>query len=282
MFGIIIFLYFLLVSIIGWIMEVFVCSLEKRKFVDRGFLIGPYCPIYGFGALILLSLSYFKNNLIIVFLLSTILCSILEYFVSYYMEKIFKIRWWDYSCEPFNIHGRICLRNALAFGILGVVLVCFINSYIFRILINISNEVLIILFLILFLILLIDIIFSVRIMINIKYSVVNLESKNIFKDATNDIKLLIRNNLLSKSLLYKRFIKAYEDFECYLGDIKEKINISNSNLKKRKLLLIIFPIIGFLLGILLLILFEEFRYGFMLGFGMFVILGFLFDRIRKK
>ena len=121
-----IFIAFWFFSILGWILEVIVCSISDKRLVNRGFLIGPYCPIYGFGSLIMLMISPYKDHLFVCFILALTLCSTLEYFASFLMEKLFKIRWWDYSHDAFNINGRICLRNALAFGALGVIFTRFL------------------------------------------------------------------------------------------------------------------------------------------------------------
>ena len=92
------FLIFLIYSFGGWLIESIGNLITKKKFVNRGFLIGPYCPIYGLGViLITLLLSRYKEDLIVLFFLSAILCGILEYFTSFFMEKLFKARWWDYS-----------------------------------------------------------------------------------------------------------------------------------------------------------------------------------------
>ena len=104
------FLFFIIYSFLGWIIEVILCSIIEKKIVDRGFLIGPICPIYGCGAVIItLALSSYKDDWIVVFCMAVILAGALEYFTSYAMEKIFHARWWDYSNNKFNINGRICL-----------------------------------------------------------------------------------------------------------------------------------------------------------------------------
>ena len=119
-----IFLYFITYSFLGWCCETTYVSLAKRSFVNRGFLYGPLCPIYGFGALLVLySLEPFAKHLIIIFGLAMIVTSSLEYFTSWLMEAIFHIRWWDYTTYKYNIKGRICLKNTLLFGILGIVAV---------------------------------------------------------------------------------------------------------------------------------------------------------------
>lgn len=111
-------IYFIIYSIIGWLLEVLLFYIDEKKFVNRGFLIGPICPIYGYGVVIILLLIGGKDNdLLSIFLKSIFICSILEYATSFLMEKLFRARWWDYSQRRFNINGRICLETMLPFGI---------------------------------------------------------------------------------------------------------------------------------------------------------------------
>ena len=125
------FLYFFIYSVIGWSLEVIYCRLLDGKFTNRGFLHGPYCPIYGTGAtLIVLLLNRFYSNPVLVFTLGMIVTSILEYITSFVMEKLFKAKWWDYSNMKFNINGRVCLLNSALFGILGLILVYVLNPLI--------------------------------------------------------------------------------------------------------------------------------------------------------
>ena len=103
-------LIFFIYATAGWIMESTMISIQNKKFVNRGFLIGPVCPIYGYGVvLVSVLLKKYQNDLIITFFMSIIICGILEYFTSFFMEKIFNARWWDYSKRKFNINGRVCL-----------------------------------------------------------------------------------------------------------------------------------------------------------------------------
>lgn len=101
---------FFVYSFLGWLWESTVCSLHNEKqLINRGFLVGPLCPIYGAGALCCYFALYHVQNPVAVFVLSALLCCALEYLVSYTMEKIFHTRWWDYSDFPFHLNGRICL-----------------------------------------------------------------------------------------------------------------------------------------------------------------------------
>ena len=90
------FLLFIIYSMIGWAIEVLLQFIEKKRLINRGFLIGPYCPIYGFGAVVMtLILDKYQDNLIILFGMSMLICTVLEYLTSYIMVKLFRARWWD-------------------------------------------------------------------------------------------------------------------------------------------------------------------------------------------
>ncbi len=118
------FLLLMVYSLIGWCGEMIYCSVGQRRFCEkRGFLNGPICPIYGHGALVvLLCLNGGCENPFLTFLLGAILTSIVEYITSYIMEKLFHMRWWDYSRYKFHINGRVCLLNSTLFGLASVFL----------------------------------------------------------------------------------------------------------------------------------------------------------------
>lgn len=109
---------FIIYAFLGWCMEVSFAALVTGKFVNRGFLNGPVCPIYGFGVVIVLScLEPLRGSLPLLFLGSVLLTSALEWLTGFVLEKIFHQRWWDYSDEPFNLGGYICLRFSIAWGL---------------------------------------------------------------------------------------------------------------------------------------------------------------------
>ena len=125
------FLYFIIYSFIGWIIEVIYEEIQNKKIINRGFLMSPICPIYGYGVLfIIYVVNNDKADILVVFLKTILICSVLEYFTSYFMEKIFEARWWDYSNKKFNINGRICLETMLPFGILGSLVIYVIHPFI--------------------------------------------------------------------------------------------------------------------------------------------------------
>ena len=122
------FFFFVFYSLIGWICETVFCSIANKKFINRGFLNGPFCPVYGVGAVIILNLPQrYQDDWVILFLFSVVATSIVEYITSFLLEKIFHLTLWDYSDKKWNINGRICLRNSVLFGILSLLLVYIIH-----------------------------------------------------------------------------------------------------------------------------------------------------------
>lgn len=156
------FLYFIIYAFFGWIIEVLYCSLIDKKITNRGFLYGPFCPIYGFGSLsIIYFLSFASFNFFILFILSIIITSILEYITSFLMEKTFGFSWWDYKNKPVNLNGRICLQNSVIFGLLAVTLIYVIHPFFVTATNNIPLSTKTLLFICIFSILLIDSIVSI-------------------------------------------------------------------------------------------------------------------------
>ncbi len=200
----ILFLLFLTYSICGWIMEMIVTVIEDHEIVNRGFLIGPYCPIYGVCSISMILLLSKVTNPFLLFILSILICSVGEYLTSYLMEKMFKARWWDYSHIKYNLNGRICLRNCLFFGILGFVMIKYVNTFFFNIYSNFSMHTLNILFYTLATIFIADMIISFNIVIKIK----NMSLKFVNLDNTKEITLKIKN-IISDKILNRRLFNAF-------------------------------------------------------------------------
>ncbi len=135
-------LVFAIYSFLGWLYESTICSfLTKKKFINRGFLIGPYCPIYGVGATLCTAFfnEYNSSNVFFIFLICAVGACIIEYITSYIFEKLFNTRWWDYSRLPFNIKGRVCLYGAIIFGFAGTI-IALIDPYIQKAFVHIDNK----------------------------------------------------------------------------------------------------------------------------------------------
>ena len=213
------FMLFFIYAILGWIIETTLVSIEKRKFVNRGFLIGPYCPIYGFGGLaITILLKNYTKDPIVLFLMAVIICGILEYFTSYIMEKIFKARWWDYSAKKYNINGRICLETVVPFGILGCLVMYVLNPITFKYLNMLSNSMLNIISAICFTIFITDNIVSYNVISSFTKTVKTINVGKI-KDNTEEITKKVREVLIGKSFFNKRLMEAYPNLQ---AKIKEK------------------------------------------------------------
>ncbi|PST47585.1 hypothetical protein CPA40_01380 [Bifidobacterium callitrichos] len=127
------FLWFLFYSFCGWVYESILVSVQERRPVNRGFLNGPLCPIYGTGAVLGVVVLGEVRNPILLFVISAVGACLLEYVTSWAMELLFHARWWDYSNFPFNLNGRICLYGALIFGIGGVVIVDVVQPEVARV-----------------------------------------------------------------------------------------------------------------------------------------------------
>ena len=195
---------FFIYSFAGWLMEVIRVSKKEKKFVDRGFLIGPYCPIYGYGVLLItILLRKYTDDIIVTFFMSLIICGILEYLTSYLMEKIFKARWWDYSDRKFNINGRICLENLIPFGIGGCIIVYIINPFLLGIIDFVPDIIMHILLTFLLIGYITDLIVSLKIILNLKIV------KKELKDNTDEISEKVKKIILRKSRLYRRLVNAF-------------------------------------------------------------------------
>ena len=185
--------------------------------------MGPICPIYGHGAIImLLLLKDFSSNPFILFIMSMLVCTTLEYLTSYFMEKLFSARWWDYSNKKFNINGRVCLRNTLCFGILAIVLVYFLNPLVLTYIEKINEP---------FLSIIVYVLLAVYVVDNIiSYSIINNFSTTVKKsnyDNTEEVTKYVKDEFLKKSYLSKRLIYAYPNFQTRvrrkLAKIKEAL-----------------------------------------------------------
>ena len=115
-------LWFAAYCFIGWIWESSYRSIRNHKFINSGFLTGPYIPIYGFGALGYIFIMHFTLNPIELFFIGGLLACAIEYITSWALEQLFHARWWDYSSATLNINGRVCLQGFIAFGAFAVIL----------------------------------------------------------------------------------------------------------------------------------------------------------------
>lgn len=122
-------LFFYIYCFFGWCIESAYVSIHKKKFVNRGFMRGPFLPLYGSGAVMMLFVTIpVRDSLVLTYIFGAIGATILEYITGACMEALFKVRYWDYSDKPFNIHGYVCLGTTLAWGLLTILMVRFIHE----------------------------------------------------------------------------------------------------------------------------------------------------------
>ncbi|MDO5396460.1 MAG: putative ABC transporter permease [bacterium] len=115
------FICFMVFSFIGWVYESVFYSVQLKRFVNSGFLHGCICPIYGLGGMLLMPFAAVRADLRVIFILGAVLCSALEYFISWLLEYLFDTRWWDYSDWPMNLNGRICAVSVVGFGFAALI-----------------------------------------------------------------------------------------------------------------------------------------------------------------
>lgn len=225
-------LIFYFYAFIGWIMEICLTLFQEKKFINRGFLIGPICPIYGIGCvLILLLLNKYHGEPVTLFFMAIIICSILEYATSYLMEKIFKNRWWDYSNFKYNINGRICLETMVPFGFLALIMYYGVNPFLISTFSAIPMTILKYIVAILLFITFLDIIFSFNVILNLK----NI-SNSLRCDSTEIITKKVKEALMNKNILYRRLVKSFPDMMVFnkMSILKEKLIKDKNKLKKEK------------------------------------------------
>lgn len=126
-------LYFFVYSFLGWCTEVAFAAWKEHRFVNRGFLNGPFCPIYGFGvSLVIVFLMPYRSNLVFLYIASVVLVTVLEGLTGWAMDKIFHNKWWDYSEIPLNIGGYVCLIFSLIWGVACVIIINLIHPLIHK------------------------------------------------------------------------------------------------------------------------------------------------------
>ena len=248
------FIYFFIYSVLGWILETLYCRMLDGKWTNRGFLFGPYCPIYGFGSLLIIAfLSNFIDSPIKVFFLGMIFTSLLEYITSFLLEKIFNAKWWDYSNRKFNINGRICLLNSLEFAALGIILTYLVHPILSSFVLNIPIELLQLISLALINIMGIDTGSTIATLLNLKERLTALkESAEILKakkslqsklsefDLAKELSEIRKNIASKRNYQIERILEAFPDlefkgFKAQINEFKSEIQKIKEDIKKQKL-----------------------------------------------
>ena len=203
-------LLFFAYAFLGWCIEVTLKYFQFHRFINRGFLTGPWLPIYGSGAAVITiavkGLSPLESSVGTTFMVSFILCGVVEYMTSFVLEKRFHARWWDYSQKPMNLHGRVWIGNLILFGLGGVLIVEMINPLLLRLSGHLSFRLRETLAIILSSIFTADYVMSHFVLKLVKTGVENSEA-----DDTEAINKEIRLLLNDRSFFHRRFAEAYPE-----------------------------------------------------------------------
>ena len=203
-------LLFFAYAFLGWCIEVTLKYFQFHRFINRGFLTGPWLPIYGSGAalitVVIKGLAPLEFSVGTTFIVSFLLCGFLEYMTSYVLEKRFHARWWDYSQKPMNLHGRVWIGNLVLFGLGGVVIVDLINPLLLRLSEHMSFPLREIMAFSLSAVFIADYVMSHFVLKLVKSRVESSDA-----DETEAISKEVRLLLSNRSVFYRRFADAYPE-----------------------------------------------------------------------
>ncbi len=220
------FLLFFIYSVFGYILECTYCTIRNNIIIlNRGFLVGPYLPIYGFGALaITFFLNEYLRDPIVLFIMACFIATLLEYITSVVMEFIFKARWWDYSKEKFNVNGRVCLLNTVLFGFGGLIIMYLINPLFLLTLDSLKDILLIIIGIVFLTMFIVDIIVSSTTIYKLRTN-----SIRINKELQGEISKQLNARLHKNRYFKKRLLNAFPNVKNI--KVYNKINeiIQNKN-----------------------------------------------------
>lgn len=213
---------FFIYSIAGWVTEVFLKYLEYKRFINRGFLIGPYCPIYGAGAVLITVggklLSPVDRTWAMSFLIAFVLCGLLEYLTSYILEKYFHARWWDYTERPMNLHGRVWIGNLILFGIGGVFILEEFNPRLLALAHRLEPRLFAAILIAVSILFVADAVMS--------YFIMNLLKQGVEKsraDKSEEIAAEVRYLLENRSVFHKRILDAYPELTFRTEKVKVRL-----------------------------------------------------------
>ena len=221
--------FFFIYSFFGWLLESITKTIAQKKLVNSGFLFGPFCPIYGIGAIgMILILESFQGHYILTFIISLIVFSIWEYFVGWLLEKVFHAKYWDYSYYKFQIKGRVCLVNSLTWGFLGVAFTELIHPVASYLIFKLPESIVNFSVLILIIYVIIDsVISSVKIK-NINLSINKLgEITNTIKEKIDELK-----NLPEKAKKSDRLKTAIEELKEKQQELKNGLDKQTQRLRR--------------------------------------------------
>ena len=213
---------FVIYAFLGWCLEVAIAKIQTGNFINRGFLNGPFCPIYGFSVMaVIILLSPFKSSLLVLFIGSVLLATFIEFITGYILEKTFNQKWWDYTDEPLNIKGYICLWTSLAWGIACVIVIYILQPLVNNFIHWLSNDVGNIIAISLIIVLLTDLVVTISSLSKVRQKLIVLKdirdkiglmSKNISDNNLQELDTLKNKYqvIIDRKIIgYNRIIKAF-------------------------------------------------------------------------
>ena len=216
-------LLFFVYAIAGWCMEVILKYRQFHRFINRGFLMGPWLPIYGFGTVLITlgvnAIAGVEHSVGTTFLISFFLCGTVEYVASWIMEKRFHARWWDYSQKPMNLNGRVWIGNLILFGLAGVGIEYVANPLLFKLFDRISLRARAIIACVLLVVIAADYVVTHFVLKLVKTGVETSEADN-----TEQISKEVRLLLSDRNYFYSRFADAYPEVIYRTERINERMN----------------------------------------------------------
>lgn len=221
--------FFIIYAFLGWCVEVSYQTVNRGQFINRGFLNGPVCPIYGFGMIILIyCLKSLVSNPLLLFIGSFFLTTVLEFITGFVLEKVFNDKWWDYTDVPFNLKGYVCLSFSIAWGLGAVFMLIIVHPYIAKLVTFLDNKIGNILLFLLLAYFITDFIITVLAIMKIKRRLVILDdiAKKI-RSNSDDIGVNIYKGVTlainAKDNVKQRLDKQKIEFEDSLEERKQKI-----------------------------------------------------------
>ena len=215
--------YFIIYSFLGWCLESIYKTIIFKKPTNSGFLYGPFCPMYGIGAILMIWAGQLSSNPIVIFIMAFLIFSVWEYLVAVIIEKLFKTKYWDYSDLKFNLQGRVCLKNSLYWGILGILLIYMIQPVIRNLTEMIPDDILVYVDVILMIAILVDTVITIfRIMFIDKKIRQVFEIGETIKEKISELKNI---DLKEKAHI--------DNLQRLISDLKEKQDILKIKIYKR-------------------------------------------------
>ena len=219
----------------GWVFESTYVSVKSRKFVNRGFMRGPFLPIYGSGAIMMLVVSMpFQDNLILTYLAGCVGATVLEFVTGTVMEALFKVRYWDYSNQKFNYKGHICLGSTLAWGFLTIFITEFLHRGVEKLVFSIPDLIITILTIALTIVILVDFTLSFKAALDLRDVLIGLDKAKaemeriqkrldvIVAVASDELETRRQERKLERSIYMDELM---DDIEERFNSIKERIKV---------------------------------------------------------